>query len=104
MIPRTAWALTAARPDLPTGPAERPDADDYDLLTFGEAGARLVEEIGRERRRLDQLTAAGADSGELASGCQRIGDLQEAAGRQQAAAAELADFQRFFGYDPRDIR
>jgi hypothetical protein len=90
--------------DLPTGPAERPDADDYDLLTFGEAGARLVEEIARERRRLDQLQAAGADGGELASVRQRIGDLQEAAGRQQEAAAERADFQRFFGYDPKAVR
>jgi hypothetical protein len=87
--------------DLPSGPADRPDADDYDLLTYGEAGARLVEEIGRERRRLDQLQAAGADGGQLAGVRQRIGDLGEAADRQQAAAAERADFERFFGYDPK---
>ena len=87
--------------DVPVGPAERPDADDYDLLTYGEAGARLVEEIARERRRLDQLQAAGADGGQLASVRQRIGDLREAADRQQAAAAERADFERFFGYDPK---
>jgi hypothetical protein len=90
--------------DVPVGPAERPDADDYDLLTFGEAGARLVEEIARERRRLDQLQAAGADGGQLASVRQRIGDLREAADRQQAAAAERADFERFFGYDPKANR
>ncbi|HEX3955042.1 MAG TPA: hypothetical protein VHZ03_00245 [Trebonia sp.] len=90
--------------DLPVGPAERPDADDYDLLTYGEAGARLVEEIARERRRLDQLQAAGADGGQLASVRQRIGDLQEAADRQKAAAAERADFQSFFGYDPKAVR
>ena len=90
--------------DVPVGPAERPDADDYDLLTFGEAGARLVEEIARERRRLDQLQAAGADGGQLASVRQRIGDLREAADRQQAAAAEQADFERFFGYDPKANR
>jgi hypothetical protein len=87
--------------DVPVGPAERPDADDYDLLTYGEAGARLVEEIARERRRLNQLQAAGADGGQLASVRQRIGDLREAADRQQAAAAERADFERFFGYDPK---
>ena len=90
--------------DLPAGPAERPDADDHDLLTYGEAGARLVEEIARERRRLDRLQAAGADSGQLASVRQRIGDLQEAAERQRAAAAERADFHSFFGYDPKAIR
>jgi hypothetical protein len=90
--------------DLPVGTAERPDADDYDLLTFGEAGARLAEEIARERRRLDQLQAAGADGGQLASVSQRIGDLQEAADRQRAAAAERADFERFFGYDPKANR
>jgi hypothetical protein len=90
--------------DYPAGPAERPDADDFDLLTYGEAGARLVEEIRRERRRLDQLGAAGADSGQLASVRQRMGDLQEAAERQRAAAAERADFQSFFGYDPKTIR
>lgn len=79
---------------------ERSDDDDYDLLTYGEAGARLVEEIRRERDRLDRLLVSGAGDIELAHARQRIADLQDAADRQQAEAAERADFRKFFGYDP----
>ena len=40
--------------------AARPEESDYDLLTYGEAGARLVENIASERQRLDDLRAAAA--------------------------------------------
>ena len=39
-------------------PIERPDDDDYDLLTFGEAGARLDHEIRVLRARIEDPPAA----------------------------------------------
>lgn len=42
---------------------ERPEDDDYDLLTFGEAGARLTEEV----RKAQRLVAAQAASGDSAA-------------------------------------
>jgi hypothetical protein len=79
----------------------RPEDDDYDLLTYGEAGARLAEEIRQQNRVLADLESSGAADAELAAVRKRIDDLKAAAQRQQAAAAERADFTRFFGYDPK---
>jgi hypothetical protein len=45
---------------------QRPEDDDYDLLTFGEAGARLTEEIRRQERYVAELLSAGADADALA--------------------------------------
>ena len=42
------------------------DWTDQDLLTKDEARARLVDEIGRTRARLDELTATNADDPEIA--------------------------------------
>jgi hypothetical protein len=81
-------------------PVERPDADDYDLLTYGEAGARLVEEIRRKTAELRALEAEGSDDDAIAAVKQRIADLGAAVDRQRVAAAERADFTKFFGYDP----
>ena len=78
----------------------RPEGDDYDLLTYGEAGARLAAEIRRETQRLTELQSAGADEVEIATTERRIADLRAAADRQQAASEASADFTRFFGYDP----
>jgi hypothetical protein len=85
-------------------PVERPDADDYDLLTYGEAGARLAEEIGKANRALRDLVAADADADQVAAVRTRIADLEAAVARQKAAALDTADFQRFFGYDPKAVR
>jgi len=82
-------------------PIERPEADDYDLLTYGEAGVRLAEEIQREATRLTELESAGADDVEIAAVRRRIEDLKAAAQRQRAASEASADFTRFFGYDPK---
>jgi hypothetical protein len=41
------------------------DWTDQDLLTKDEARERLVEEIGRTRARLDEVTAADADDPEI---------------------------------------
>jgi hypothetical protein len=41
------------------------DWTDQDLLTKDEAPTRLVDEIGRTRARLDELTATDADDPEI---------------------------------------
>jgi hypothetical protein len=41
------------------------DWTDQDLLTKDEARERLVDEIGRTRARLDELTAKNADDPEV---------------------------------------
>jgi hypothetical protein len=41
------------------------DWTDQDLLTKDEARERLVDEIGRTRARLDELTATSADDPEI---------------------------------------
>ena len=82
-------------------PVERPEDDDYDLLTYGEAGARLAEEIRRKAAELADLEASGADHDAIAAVKQRIADLTSAVDRQRSAAAERADFTKFFGYDPK---
>lgn len=51
---------------------QRPDDDDYDLLTFGEAGARLVEEVRRQRRLIESLSESGASPDELAKAEARL--------------------------------
>ena len=85
-------------------PAERPGGDDYDLLTYGEAAARLTGEIRAERRRLGELeeqARRGTDVGaDIAAARQRIDDLTGAARRQARQQREARDFTRFFGYDP----
>jgi chromosome segregation ATPase len=69
-------------------PIERPDEDDSDLLTFGEAGARLATEIQAGRKLLEELEQrllyVGEDKGvaaEIARVEQRIEALQEAQAR-----------------------
>jgi hypothetical protein len=42
------------------------DWTDQDLLTKDEARGRLIDEIGRTRARLDELTATNADDPEIA--------------------------------------
>jgi hypothetical protein len=79
----------------------RPDDEDYDLLTYGEAGARLAQEIRQETERLTELQSAGGDDVEIAAAQRRLAELEAAVRRQQAAASEAADFTRFFGYDPK---
>jgi hypothetical protein len=85
---------------------QRPPDDDYDLLTYSEAGARLAEEIRSERRHLGDLeeqarTGAADVSAHIAAVRKRISDLTDAAERQARQRCEARDFVRFFGYDPK---
>jgi hypothetical protein len=69
---------------------ERPDDNDHDLLTFGEAGARLQIEIRGMRERVEELAGASpADEKALTAARSRLSALEEGARR---------NFERFFGY------
>lgn len=78
-------------------PVERDDEADHDLLTYGEAGARLVEEVRRQRDLVARLTAAGP-SGELDRAAARLAALEEAAERNRRQPINDDNFERFFGY------
>ena len=52
------------------------DWTDQDLLTKGEARERLVEEIGRTRARLDELTAMNADDPEIRLLARRLNAME----------------------------
>jgi hypothetical protein len=52
------------------------DWTDQDLLTKDEARARLVDEIGRTRTRLDELTATNADDQEIRLLARRLNAME----------------------------
>jgi hypothetical protein len=75
----------------------RPDDDDYDLLTFGEAGARLIEEIRRQRGRIESLLASGSESALVVDSAQKRLDLLLAAQvRNAKPTAEELSARGFF--------
>jgi uncharacterized small protein (DUF1192 family) len=78
-------------------PVQRPDTDDYDLLTYGEASARLAELLNAERQRLSALRRdPNADPVAVVKLEQRIAMLQSSDERyrQQSASSQLF-LQRF---------
>ena len=84
--------------DLP-GEVERPEDDDHDLLTFGEAGARLEIEIRTLRARLRELEGAQPpDEAAIAQAAARLAAVQESAERNRAQPINDENFERFFGY------
>jgi hypothetical protein len=52
------------------------DWTDQDLLTKDEARKRLVDEIGRTRARLDELTATNADDPEITLLARRLNAME----------------------------
>jgi hypothetical protein len=46
--------------DAVDGTVERPESDDYDLLTFGEVSARLSELLRTERATLERVRGQSA--------------------------------------------
>jgi hypothetical protein len=82
-------------PDDQTTP-QRGDEEDHDLLTFGEAGARLHEELVVQQRLIERLRAQGA-SKELDQGLARLAALQDAARRNKRQPITDANFESFFG-------
>jgi hypothetical protein len=80
-------------------PVERPEDDDHDLLTFGEAGARLEIEIRAARARLRELEAAQPrDDAAIAVASARLSGLEEGAARNRAQPINDDNFEKFFGY------
>jgi L-rhamnose isomerase len=78
---------------------ERPDDDDHDLLTFGEAGARLQLEIRAVRERIAELERGRpVDETTLGSAQERLAALEEGAARNSAQPINDENFERFFGY------
>ena len=75
---------------------ERPDDDDHDLLTYGEAGARLHEEIEWQQQHLARLRADGAPGVEEAQ--KRLKLLLDTAERNARQPINDENFERFFGY------
>ena len=61
----------------------RPDDDDYDLLTYGEAGARLAQEINTYRRLVGELGLDPRASVPLAAAQARLEALIEAQTRNR---------------------
>jgi hypothetical protein len=80
----------------------REDEDDYDLLTYGEAGARVTEEIAAEKARLadwESRLAAGEDvTAQRDHSARRLELLRDAAQRNARPPITDENFERFFGY------
>ena len=96
--------LAAEEPD--DAAVTREDEDDYDLLTFGEAGARLDHEIRALRTRITDLEQRSRaetddntdDSSALTTARKRLDDLVGAAQRNARQPITDENFTRFFGY------
>jgi predicted transcriptional regulator len=73
-------------------------AEDFDLLTFGEARARLAEEIDAERNRLAALRAADADGSLLAASQARLEALSAGLQRNRAGRITPENTAEFFGH------
>jgi hypothetical protein len=86
-------------PEMHDEVVSREAEDDYDLLTFGEAGARLNHEIRTLRSRIRDLEAEAADTPELAAAHTRLAALTDAARRNARQPITDENFTRFFGYE-----
>ncbi len=76
------------------------DEEDYDLLTYSEAGIRLDQEIDRQRARLAKLESSAQpdDGGEVAACRDRLAALEQSRERNSRRAINDDNFERFFGY------
>jgi hypothetical protein len=78
---------------------ERPEDDDHDLLTFGEAGARLEIEIRTVRSCLCELQGEQPrNDAAIKEAADRLAALQEGAERNRAQPINDENFENFFGY------
>jgi hypothetical protein len=77
------------------GDSLRTDEDDHDLLTFGEAGERLRQEIAQQQERVRSLEEAGAS--EAATARDRLDALRRAAERQTESRLTGEARTAFFG-------
>jgi hypothetical protein len=77
---------------------QRDDEDDHDLLTYGEALARLSEEAARLRDRIAELEARPGGKNELLAARRRLDVLEQAAERNRRQPINDDNFEQFFGY------
>lgn len=79
---------------------EAADEDDYDLLTYGEAGTRLDKEIDFQHQRLAKLESGAEPGGDAAiAACrERIAAVEESRERNSRRAINDDNFEKFFGY------
>lgn len=75
---------------------ERPDDEDHDLLTFGEAGARLSEELIKQQRVIERLRQGGADEDVVAGAQRRLEALERASQRNRAPSIDELKSSGFF--------
>ena len=75
---------------------QREEEVDLDLLTYGEAGVRLHEEVQAQKRLADELEQRGDPRAESAR--RRLEDLERAAERNSRQPINDDNFERFFGY------
>ena len=88
--------------DQPTASAQRnTEDDDFDLLTYNEARARLAEEVEAETRRLAALEAdTNAPASERTKSSDRLAALRDAVKRTSTVAIDAHNVEQFFGrYD-----
>ena len=80
------------------GAAQRPDSDDYDLLTFGEVAARLAEEVTLETAELERVRRADPpDPAEVRRIEERIALLKLSGDRYRKQETSSESFTRRFG-------
>ncbi|MEB3031188.1 hypothetical protein [[Mycobacterium] nativiensis] len=76
---------------------QRPDSDDYDLLTFGEVAARLSEELATATAELERArNAATADPAKIRAMEERIRLLQTSKDRYRREELSNETFSRRF--------
>jgi hypothetical protein len=81
---------------------ERPDSDDYDLLTYGEVAARMSELLVSETTALAALQAAPEpDPAAIDLLEARIAQLTESKLRYEHQSETAATFMKRFGLAPR---
>lgn len=77
---------------------QRPETEDYDLLTFGEVAARLSEEVAEASKELDRLRAEAApDQERIRQVEERIALLKSSGDRYRQEQATNDSFKRRFG-------
>jgi hypothetical protein len=74
----------------------RDEEEDHDLLTYGEAGVRLHEEVRAQERVVAELEPAGGAA--LEGARDRLTLLREAVERNQRQPISDDNFAEFFGY------
>jgi hypothetical protein len=87
--------MSDAQPPADSPPA-REEHDDLDLLTYGEAGVRLHDEVRAQEHLVGALQASGGHGLEAAQA--RLALLREAVERNKRRSINDDNFERFFGY------